>query len=43
MARLYKAKYYADNDFMEANLGSNPSFIWRSILEARRVIAAGSC
>lgn len=36
-------KYYADRDFMEAKLGSGPSFIWRSILEARRIISAGSC
>nr|XP_017256083.1 PREDICTED: uncharacterized protein LOC108225667 [Daucus carota subsp. sativus] len=33
VAGIYKAKYYADKDFMEANLGSSPSFIWRSILE----------
>lgn len=43
MARIYKAKYYADKDFMEANLGCSPRFIWRSILEARRVISAGTC
>lgn len=41
MARLYKAKYYADTDFMEAKMGGHPSFIWGSILEARQVISAG--
>lgn len=42
VARLYKAKYYADTEFMEARLGSSPSFIWRSILEAKKVISTGS-
>lgn len=42
VARLYKAKYYANFEFMEAGLGSSPSFIWRSILEAKKVISAGS-
>lgn len=27
---------------MEAKLGNSPSFIWRSIAEARRVISSGS-
>lgn len=43
VARIYKAKYYADKDFMQATLGGSPSFIWRSILEAMRVILAGAC
>lgn len=42
VAQVYKAKYYADIDFMNAKLGSSPSFIWRSICEARKVIYAGS-
>lgn len=42
VARLYKAKNYADIEFMDAKLGSSPSFIWRSIAEARRVISSGS-
>lgn len=42
VARVYKAKYYANTEFMEAKLGSSPSFIWRSIMEARRVISSGS-
>ena len=27
---------------MEADLGDNPSFVWRSLLEARDLIKAGS-
>lgn len=42
VGRIYKAKYFADTSFMEAKLGGNPSFIWRSIVEAKRFIAAGS-
>lgn len=34
-------KYYPDTTFMEAKLGSSPSFIWRSVLEAKEVISAG--
>lgn len=41
MARVYKGKYYA-NDFLEDSLESGLSFIWRSVLEARRVISARS-
>lgn len=42
MGRIYKAKYFADTNFMEAKLRGNPSFIWRSIVEAKRFIVAGS-
>lgn len=31
-AKVLKARYYRQTDFMEAKVGSNPSFIWRSIL-----------
>lgn len=42
VTRIYKARYYADKNFLEASLGNSPSFIWRSVLEARKVISAGS-
>ncbi|XP_031114462.1 uncharacterized protein LOC116018116 [Ipomoea triloba] len=42
LARTYKAKYYANNNFFEAHLGSNPSFIWRNILETQSVIKSRS-
>lgn len=42
MARVYKARYYPDKDFLEATLGSSPNFIWRSIFEARKVISDGA-
>ncbi|KAF7810266.1 reverse transcriptase [Senna tora] len=36
-----KAKYFRDGTFMEAGLGSNPSFTWRSILQGRQVLKKG--
>lgn len=35
VARIYKAKYFPRTNFMDATIGSNPSFIWHSILEAQ--------
>ncbi|XP_074378696.1 uncharacterized protein LOC141720247 [Apium graveolens] len=33
-----KARYYADTDFLDAGLGANPSFMWRSIMAAQGVV-----
>jgi ribonuclease HI len=40
-ARMLKAIYFPDGDFMQAELGSHPSKVWRAILEGREVLAAG--
>ena len=40
--RVYKARYFPRCSFMDAVLGHNPSFMWRSILAARDVIQEGS-
>ncbi|XP_074308855.1 uncharacterized protein LOC141643553 [Silene latifolia] len=42
MARVIKGKYFADRGFLEAELGSNPSFTWRSIWESKDVILLGA-
>ncbi|XP_060972464.1 uncharacterized mitochondrial protein AtMg00310-like [Cannabis sativa] len=50
VARIYKARYFPHVSFLNAELGQNPSFIWRSIWAtqdlvkqgARRVIANGT-
>lgn len=34
VAKLFKARYYPQTFFTEAALGSNPSYVWRSILAA---------
>lgn len=41
VSRLFKAKYYADGDYLNASLGHNPSFIWRSVLEAKQLLRDG--
>ncbi|XP_060960883.1 uncharacterized protein LOC133031409 [Cannabis sativa] len=38
VSRLYKAKYYAHGNLFSAELGDNPSFIWRSILEDKDLV-----
>ncbi|OMO90460.1 putative ribonuclease H protein [Corchorus capsularis] len=40
--RVLKAKYFHQSSFMQATLGSNPSFVWRSLLAGREVIRQGS-
>ena len=40
--RVYKACYFPSCMFMDVELGTNPSFVWRSLLQAREVIREGS-
>lgn len=42
VSRIYKARYFAESNFLEAGIGNNPSFVWRSIWEAKQVILDGS-
>ena len=39
---MYKAKYFSRCSFLEAELGPNPSFVWRSLCAARELIIEGS-
>jgi hypothetical protein len=39
--RVFKARYFPWSTFLEAQLGSNPSFLWRSILSGKEVIKKG--
>lgn len=41
VTKLYKASYFANSDFLKSELGHNPSLIWRSIWEARSLVADG--
>ena len=39
--KVYKAKYFPRCDFLEATLGSQPSFAWGSILSTQAVVKRG--
>lgn len=41
VTKLYKAGYFVDTDFLNSVLGHNPSFVWRSICDAKNLIADG--
>lgn len=41
IAKIFKARYYKHTDIMEAPLGSNPSFIWRSLCWGREALIEG--
>lgn len=38
VARIFKEKYSPQTSFSKANLGNNPSYIWRSLWKARDVL-----
>lgn len=38
---IIKAKYFPKTDFLNAKLGDNPSYMWRSIFAAQEVIKQG--
>lgn len=40
--RVYKAKYFPKEMFLDAQVGRRPSYVWRSILAARDIIKKGS-
>lgn len=42
VGRLYKARYFPKGNFLEATLGNNPSFIWRSLLAAKGIVGDGA-
>ncbi|XP_060959373.1 uncharacterized protein LOC133030597 [Cannabis sativa] len=41
VSRIYKARYYPSGSYLTASLGPNPSFIWRSIYEAKDLVVSG--
>lgn len=41
--KLYRAKYFSQSTFMEAQVGPNPSFTWRGIVRVRSVLNEGCC
>lgn len=41
VSRIFKARYYVNGSILTAQLGNNPSYIWRSILEAQSLLKQG--
>lgn len=41
VARIYKAKYYPNDNFISAKLGASPSFVWHSVLAAQNILKQG--
>lgn len=37
-----KARYFPGTDFLNAKVGANPSYMWRSIMGAQEVVKVGS-
>lgn len=38
VARILKEKYFSREGFLEAKLGSRPSFVWSSMLKAKPLL-----
>lgn len=38
VSHIFKAKYFPNRNFLDANLGHNPSFIWRSIHASQVIV-----
>ena len=42
VGRIFKARYFLRTSVIEAGLGHNPSFVWRSLIAAKQVVVRGS-
>lgn len=42
VAKVLEARYFKQIDFLNAKSGSNPPFLWRSILWGRQIIQKGT-
>lgn len=42
VSKVFKARYYPKGTFMTTNIGSSPSYVWRSVFEAQSLIKQGS-
>lgn len=41
ISRVFKARYFKHTDIIEATIGSNPSYVWRSLVWSRDILASG--
>ena len=42
MTHMYKARYFPNGDILNASIGSNPSYAWRSIHKSIEIIQQGT-
>jgi len=42
VARIFKACYFPNGTFLTAQIGHNPSYVWRSIMHARFIVRGGA-
>ncbi|XP_060961042.1 uncharacterized protein LOC133031536 [Cannabis sativa] len=42
VSKIFKARYYRNGTFLNAELGSNPNFVWRSIYETQEIVRKGT-
>ncbi|XP_074352871.1 putative mitochondrial protein AtMg00310 [Apium graveolens] len=41
VTNLMKARYFPNSDFLNATLGNNPSYMWRSLMLAHEMVKQG--
>jgi len=41
VARVFKARYFLKGNFVDAKLGNNPSYVWRSIHASQVIVRGG--
>lgn len=43
LASVLKVKYFPNSDFLSANLGNNPSYVWKSLWATKGILKQGVC
>lgn len=41
VSQVFKARYYPNGSFLNAKVGHNPSYVWRSVIEAQALLKQG--
>jgi hypothetical protein len=41
VGKIIQAKYFPNSTFLKANLGSKPSYVWRSLFNSRELLVQG--
>lgn len=42
VSQVFKARYFPKRDFLPTAIGDNPSYVWRSVWEAKDLIKSGA-